>query len=133
MIACFVHSWRQIFIQTLISTSKFLRQLTCRARCYPGRNQTHPCCGCNCWQSFHGDRSLRDQFRESAPWFESPGNSVTNKYSQVWDTPNLFVTGAAICPQNPGLNPTETLGALTYMTGDALVEQYFRDPNPLMG
>lgn len=63
----------------------------------------------------------------------SPGNSVTNKYGQVWDTPNLFVTGAALYPQNPGSNPTETLGALAYMTGDALVEQYFRDPNRLMG
>lgn len=63
----------------------------------------------------------------------SPGNSVTNKYGQVWDTPNLFVTGAALYPQNPGSNPTETLGALAYMTGDALVERYFRDPNRLMG
>lgn len=24
------------------------------------------------WRSFHTDRSLRDQFRESAPWFEGP-------------------------------------------------------------
>jgi len=62
-----------------------------------------------------------------------PGNSVTNKFGQVWDTPNVFVTGAALYPQNPGSNPTNTLAALAYMTGDALVERYFRAPNRLMG
>jgi gluconate 2-dehydrogenase alpha chain len=62
----------------------------------------------------------------------SPGDSVTNKYGQVWDTPNLFVTGAALYPQNPGANPSDTLCALAYMTGDALVERYFRDPNRLL-
>jgi gluconate 2-dehydrogenase alpha chain len=63
----------------------------------------------------------------------SPANSVTNKYGQVWDTPNLFVTGAALFPQNPGANPSDTLCALAYMTGDALVERYFKDPNRLLG
>ena len=63
----------------------------------------------------------------------SPEDSVTNKYGQIWETPNLFVTGAALYPQNPGSNPTDTLAALAYMTGDALVERYFRDPNRLLG
>ncbi len=63
----------------------------------------------------------------------SPDNSVTNKYGQVWDTPNVFVTGAALYPQNPGANPTGTLCALAYMTGDALVERYFKDPGRLLG
>ena len=62
----------------------------------------------------------------------SPGNSVTNKYGQVWDTPNVFVTGAALFPQNPGANPSATLCALAFMTGDALVQRYFRDPNRLL-
>ena len=31
-----------------------------------------------------------------------PSNSVTNTYGQVWDTPNVLVTGAALFPQNPG-------------------------------
>ena len=35
-----------------------------------------------------------------------PSNSVTNSYGQVWDAPNVFVTGAALWPQNPGANPT---------------------------
>ena len=63
----------------------------------------------------------------------SPADSVTNKYGQVWDTPNVFVTGAALYPQNPGANPSETLCALVYMTGDALVEHYFKNPNQLLG
>lgn len=61
-----------------------------------------------------------------------PGNSVTNKYGQVWDTPNVFVTGAALYPQNAGANPTGTLAALAYMTGDAIRDRYFNDPNRIM-
>ena len=61
-----------------------------------------------------------------------PGNSVTNKYGQVWDTPNVFVTGAALFPQNPGANPTETLCALLYMTLDRMRRDYFRAPGELL-
>lgn len=61
-----------------------------------------------------------------------PGNSVTNKYGQVWDTPNVFVTGAALYPQNPGANPTETLLALCYMAGDAIRDRYFKQPGELI-
>lgn len=61
-----------------------------------------------------------------------PGDSVTNKYGQVWDTPNVFVTGAALYPQNPAANPTGTLAALAYMTGDAMAQRYFRNPGELL-
>jgi gluconate 2-dehydrogenase alpha chain len=61
-----------------------------------------------------------------------PGNSVTNKYGQVWDTPNVFVTGAALYPQNPGMNPTGPLLALAYLTGDAIVSKYLRDPGRII-
>ena len=61
-----------------------------------------------------------------------PGNSVTNKYGQVWDTPNVFVTGAALYPQNPGANPTGTLLALAYLTGDKVRDEYFNNPNELL-
>jgi gluconate 2-dehydrogenase alpha chain len=60
------------------------------------------------------------------------GNSVTNSYGQVWDTPNVFVTGAALFPQNPGANPTGTLGALALRTGDALRDRYFKSPGELL-
>lgn len=63
---------------------------------------------------------------------DDPGNSVTNKYGQVWDTPNVFVTGAALYPQNPGANPTDTLLALAYMAGDAIRDRYFANPGQLL-
>jgi gluconate 2-dehydrogenase alpha chain len=56
-----------------------------------------------------------------------PGNSVTNKYGQVWDTPNVFVTGATLYPQNPGMNPTGPLCALAYLTAEALKDRYDGD------
>jgi gluconate 2-dehydrogenase alpha chain len=62
-----------------------------------------------------------------------PGNSVTNKYGQIWDTPNVFVTGAALYPQNPGVNPTGTLLALAYMAAEAVRDKYVKSPNHLMG
>jgi gluconate 2-dehydrogenase alpha chain len=61
-----------------------------------------------------------------------PGNSVTNSYGQVWDTPNVFVTGAALFPQNPGANPTGTIGALTYRTAEALEKRWFAHPDELL-
>src|SRR5262249_1454974 len=57
-----------------------------------------------------------------------PGNSVVNKYGQVWDTPNVFVVGASQFPQNSGMNPTGTVAALTYLAGDGLVNKYVKDP-----
>ena len=61
-----------------------------------------------------------------------PGNSVTNKYGQVWDTPNVFVTGAALYPQNPGMNPTGPLIALAYLAGDGIAEKYLKSPRRLI-
>lgn len=63
---------------------------------------------------------------------DDPGDSVTNKYGQVWDTPNVFVTGAALYPQNPAANPTGTLCALAYLQGDAIRDLYFRRPEEVM-
>jgi len=61
-----------------------------------------------------------------------PGTSVTNKYGQVWDTPNVFVTGAALYPQNPCFNPTGTLAPLAYMAGDTIRDRYFKHPHKLL-
>jgi gluconate 2-dehydrogenase alpha chain len=61
-----------------------------------------------------------------------PSNSVTNKYGQVWDTPNVFVTGAALFPQNAGMNPTGTVLALAYLAGDGIVNQYMKSPGDLI-
>jgi gluconate 2-dehydrogenase alpha chain len=61
-----------------------------------------------------------------------PGNSVVNKYGQVWDTPNVFVVGASEFPQNSGMNPTGTVAALTYLAGDGLVNKYTKDPGKII-
>lgn len=60
------------------------------------------------------------------------GDSVTNGYGQVWDTPNVFVTGAALFPQNPGANPTGTVGALAFRTATAIRDRYFDAPRELL-
>ena len=62
----------------------------------------------------------------------NPRESVLNKYCQSWDVSNLFVTGAGAFPQNPGYNPTGTVGALAYHTAKAIREQYLRSPGPLV-
>jgi gluconate 2-dehydrogenase alpha chain len=63
---------------------------------------------------------------------EDPESSVTTTYGQVWDTPNVFVTGAALFPQNAGANPTGTIGAVTYRMAEALERRYFEDPEQLL-
>lgn len=64
---------------------------------------------------------------------DDPSRSVVNSFGQVWDTPNVFVTGAAMFPQNPGANPTGTIGAMTYRAADALRDRYFDAPMELLG
>ena len=60
-----------------------------------------------------------------------PTTSVVNKFCQVWDMPNLFVVGASNFPQNPGYNPTGTVGALAYHVADALATRYLARPGML--
>ncbi|MDF3042125.1 MAG: choline dehydrogenase-like flavoprotein [Thermomicrobiales bacterium] len=62
-----------------------------------------------------------------------PGNSVVNRYGQVWDTPNVFVVGASQFPQNAGMNPTGTVAALAYMAGDGIVNEYVNAPGEIIG
>jgi gluconate 2-dehydrogenase alpha chain len=61
-----------------------------------------------------------------------PRTSVLNKYCQVWDVPNVFVTGACVFPQNAGKNPTGTVGALAYWIADALKNKYLKSPGALV-
>lgn len=62
----------------------------------------------------------------------SPADSALNKYLQSWNVPNLFVQGATAFPQNAGYNPTGTVGALAYMSADAIRSQYLKKPGPLV-
>ncbi len=61
-----------------------------------------------------------------------PRVSALNKYCQVWDVPNVFVTGACVFPQNAGKNPTGPVGALAYWIADALKEKYLKKPGALV-
>jgi gluconate 2-dehydrogenase alpha chain len=51
-----------------------------------------------------------------------PSTSVVNNYLQMWDAPNVFVVGACNFPQNAGLNPTGTVGALAYRASEGILK-----------
>ncbi|WP_421991070.1 GMC family oxidoreductase [Roseococcus sp.] len=61
-----------------------------------------------------------------------PKTSAVNKYLQSWDVPNLFVVGASAFPQNPGYNPTGTVGALAYKAAAAIRGPYLKAPGALV-
>jgi gluconate 2-dehydrogenase alpha chain len=61
-----------------------------------------------------------------------PKTSSVNKYLQSWDVSNLFVVGASAFPQNPGYNPTATVGALAFKAADAIRSLYVKNPGPLV-
>jgi gluconate 2-dehydrogenase alpha chain len=61
-----------------------------------------------------------------------PQESVVNKYSQSWDVPNLFIMGSSTHPTMSGFNPTLTLQALAYMTAEAIVTKYRKNPGSLI-
>jgi len=61
-----------------------------------------------------------------------PKTSVVNRYGQSWDIPNLFVIGSSTFPSmGCGFNPTLTIQALAYMSADAIVNRYRKNPGPL--
>ena len=62
----------------------------------------------------------------------NPATSVVNRHGQCWDVPNVFVTGAALFPQNSCYNPTGTIGALAYWTADAIGRDYLKAPGELI-
>ena len=62
----------------------------------------------------------------------NPKESVVNRYSQSWDIPNLFIMGSSTHPTMSGFNPTLTIEALAFMTADAIVNRYRRNPGPLV-
>ena len=61
-----------------------------------------------------------------------PKSSVVNRYLQAWDAHNLFIQGTSVFPQQPGYNPTGTLGALAYLSAKAITEKYLKNPGPLV-
>ncbi len=61
-----------------------------------------------------------------------PKESVVNKFSQSWDVPNLFIMGSSTHPTMSGFNPTLTIQALAFMTADAIVNRYAKNPGSLL-
>ena len=61
-----------------------------------------------------------------------PNTSVVNRYGQSWDVPNLFVVGSSTFPSMSGFNPTLTIQALAYMSADAIVNRYKKNPGALL-
>ena len=61
-----------------------------------------------------------------------PKTSVVNRYGQSWDIPNLFVVGSSTFPTMSGFNPTLTIQALAYMSADAIVNRYRKNPGALL-
>jgi choline dehydrogenase-like flavoprotein len=49
--------------------------------------------------------------------------SVCNAHSQCWDVPNLFLSDGTPFPSNADKNPTLTIMALAWRTGDYIVHQ----------
>jgi gluconate 2-dehydrogenase alpha chain len=61
-----------------------------------------------------------------------PATSSVNKHLQVWGVPNLFVVGASAFPQNPGYNPTGTVGALAFKAAHAIRSYYLKKPGEMI-
>lgn len=61
-----------------------------------------------------------------------PRTSAVNRFLQSWDCHNVFVMGACAFPQNPGYNPTDTVGALTYWSLEAMLDRYLPNAGPLV-
>jgi gluconate 2-dehydrogenase alpha chain len=54
---------------------------------------------------------------------DDPTDSVTNRYCQMWDVPNVFIGGAAVFPTMAGKNPTQTIWMLSYWLADAIAQE----------
>jgi gluconate 2-dehydrogenase alpha chain len=63
---------------------------------------------------------------------DSPKDSALNRYLQSWDVHNVFVPGGNAFPQNFQANPTSMIGAITLFSAKAIVEQYIKNPGPLV-
>jgi choline dehydrogenase-like flavoprotein len=55
-----------------------------------------------------------------------PGKSVTNRWCQTWDVPNLYLTDGAVFASNADKNPTLTIMALAWRAADHILERMRR-------
>jgi gluconate 2-dehydrogenase alpha chain len=83
------------------------------------------------WRGGLGNGAPGAHHEDGARMGSDPKTSVVNRYSQTWDIPNLFLMGSATHPTMSGFNPTLTIQALAYMTADAIVNRYKKNPGAL--
>ena len=53
-------------------------------------------------------------------------HSVTNRWGQTWDVPNLFITDGAVFASNADKNPTLTIMALAWRAADHILDRMTR-------
>jgi len=56
----------------------------------------------------------------------NPKRSVVNPWCESWDMEKLFVTDSGTIPSSLGVNPQETIMALTTRTGQYILENQGR-------
>jgi choline dehydrogenase-like flavoprotein len=54
------------------------------------------------------------------------GRSVTNRWGQTWDVPNLFIADGAVFASNADKNPTLTIMALAWRAADHILDRMTR-------
>jgi choline dehydrogenase-like flavoprotein len=54
----------------------------------------------------------------------NPQDSVTNKWHQTWDVPNLFVVDGSSLTTGGAVNPTSTIGALAVRAGEYISHRF---------
>lgn len=57
---------------------------------------------------------------------DDAAKSVTNRWGQTWDVPNLFVTDGAVFASNADKNPTLTIMALAWRAADHILDRMTR-------
>ncbi len=57
---------------------------------------------------------------------DDASKSVTNRWGQAWDVPNLFITDGAVFASNADKNPTLTIMALAWRAADHILDRMNR-------
>ena len=82
-------------------------------------------CRCKKCKGFEGDGTLGSGIHEmgTARMGQDPKTSVLNKWNQVWDAPNVFVTDGSFMVSANCVNPSLTYMALTARAADHAVSE----------
>jgi 2-methyl-1,2-propanediol dehydrogenase len=54
----------------------------------------------------------------------TPEDSVTNRYNQTWDVPNLFIADGSSLTTGGAVNPTSTIGAVALRSAEYIKRRY---------